>query len=571
MAGKLTLWTQGPMRRIFPLDAPPKPKPRPIAIAAARAEAECFQVGVHVSDLACNCVVAEVSDLRSADGKTIPSNAVDVFYAEYVPVKWAVKDQEPEDVDRVPPCFFPDPLPTRWEFRAAGPCAPPTRSVWIRVRVPEDAAPGVYQGAVTVTVGWRNFKSENQDPLPDSVKSARTTFRLRVWDFTLPSGCGLLTTNWFFPNILPMWYRPKPWSAAFWRLIERVADDMALHRQNVILTPLARASNLHAPLIDVMKSGSRYQFDFRRFDRWCRLFLRRGFRLIEGQHLCRASSVVSGLSHVTRSGARRPLEFTDAQDPAYESFLRQFMAALSGHLDQRGWRDRYVQHISDEPGLDQIGKYRRLAGIVHEAGRGLRIIDATGVPEYGDIMDIPVPLESRYDDMLRGAGRAPESVWTYYCCGPTGPWPNRFIEYRLIRLRIITWLCFQKRIPGFLHWAYNYWKAREGQFLNPWNDPTGDRWPGGDTVMVYPPRYPYVSEEITSSIRWELMREALEDYEYLRLTQELAEGGDREARSLLQTIRRQIVPDWTTHTRDDAALAAARDQMGALLSKKRAD
>ena len=142
------------------------------------------------------------------------------------------------------------------------------------------------------------------------------------------------------------------------------------------------------------------------------------------------------------------------------------------------------------------------------------------------------------------------------------------MDYPLIRLRIITWLCFQKRIPGFLHWAYNYWKAKGDKPLNPWNDPTGGRWPGGDTVMVYPPRYPYESDEIVGSIRWEILREALEDHTYLSLTRDLAEDGDAEARAILRDVHRKIVPDWTTYTRDEARLEAARERMGRLLAKR---
>jgi len=568
MPRKPVLWTQSAMRRIFPLDPPPRPRPRPVALSAARGETECFQVGVHAGGLRYNYMLAEVSDLKTSRGETIPADAADVFYPEYVPVKWAVKNQRPGDVERVAPAFFPDPLPTRWEFDVAGPCAPPTRSVWVRLRVPEDAAPGVYRGTVTVTVGWRNYKAENQEPLPDSVKTAGVAFRLRVWNFALQRKTSLLTTNWFFPNILPLWYEPKPWGAAFWKLVERFADDMAAHRQNVILTPLVRSDNLDTALIDITKRGRRYAFDFRRFDRWCRLFFKRGFELIEGQHFCSASSVVTGLARRTPSGAKKPLVFENAQDPAYEDFLRQFLKALSGHLSDRGWLDRYVQHISDEPDTDQIDKYRRLAAIVRESAPGVRVIDAVGLPEFGNVMDIPVPIESKYEETLGLSGRSPEEVWTYYCCGPSGPWPNRFLDYPLIRLRIITWLCFQKRIPGFLHWAYNYWKAKGKRFLNPWSDPTGDRWPGGDTVMVYPPRYPFESDEIVGSIRWEIVREALEDYEYLTLTRALAEDGDVEAEAILHDVARDIVPDWTTHTRDDAALETMRSRMGGLLSKR---
>ena len=100
MSKKLTLWTQGPMRRIFPLDKPPRPVPPPLRVSAAKGETECLQVGVHVTGYGDrNSLSAEVADLKGPRGATIPAGCVDVLYPELVPVKWAAGEPPDGDLD----------------------------------------------------------------------------------------------------------------------------------------------------------------------------------------------------------------------------------------------------------------------------------------------------------------------------------------------------------------------------------------------------------------------------------------------------------------------------------------
>ena len=571
MKKQLRLWTQGPMRRIFPHDPPRRARTQPLEIVAARGETQCLQVGVRVDGFLFNYITAEVTDLAGPGRARIGRRCVDVLYPEYVPVKWQTGLQRPGDVERPAPGFFPDPLMHEWKFVVAGPAAPPTHSIWLRVRVPRDARAGQYRATVMVTVGRRNFKAENQKPRPEDVFTAKIRFRLRVWDFALPERTGLLTTYWFFPEAIAEWYDRPLWSAGFWKLLKRFATDMADHRQNVILTPILGHRNRGTQLVDITRRGRRYSFDFRRFDRWCRIFLKRRFEIIEGQHVASGCVRTPEFCRTRPDGGLCPLAFDNAQDPRYEEFLRQFMRALWEHLGRRGWRKHYVQHISDEPGPAQYKRYRRLAEIVRAAAPGIRLADAVAHAEYADLMDYPVPLENCYDDLLTASGRRREDVWVYYCCGPTGPWPNRFIDYPPIRVRIISWLCFRKGIPAFLHWGYNFWTTSPSvrKTINPWDDPTGHRWPAGDPMAVYPPRDSRMGDEIIGSIRWELTREALQDYEYLRMVQALADKGGRlagRAEKILRDVFEKIVPDWTTYTRDEKLLERTRRAMGRLLA-----
>ena len=564
----LKLWTQGPMRRIFPDTQPPSAGAGTLLISAARGETECFQVGVRFAGLSVNYLRAEIKDLKRRDGMAIAADNVDLLYPEFVPVKWPCADQVPGDVERVPPAFFPDPLLTEWPFDVCGPTTPPTRSVWVRIRVPRDAPPGVYRGTITVRCGQKSAKAENQADSASFEKTERVSFRLRVWDFELPQRSRLLMTNWLFHDVLADWFGLRLWSPEYWRLIERVADNMAAHRQNVIWTPLVFGkSTAEDQLIGVRRSGKTLTFDFSGLDRWCRIFFDRGFELIEGECFADIKSGTAVTYWETGATTAKRVTFKNTQDPRFTVFLRQFFHALWQHLAKRGWRGKYIQHISDEPSVETLERYRTLVDAVRAAAPGIKIIEALSDPAYASLVDYPVPLECAYQRLCDEGKRAVSDVWMYYCCGPTGAWPNRFVEYPLIRVRIFSWVCFQKNIPGFLHWGYNFWSAIRKSRHNPWDDCTTHRHPGGDGCIVYPPRDEQMSrEQVVDSIRWEIIREAMEDYEYLRMTQELAETGNAAARAILHDIETTVVLDWTSHTRDAALLESVRERMGDLLS-----
>jgi hypothetical protein len=569
MRDRVTVWTQGPMARIFPNDVPPSAKTGPYTMSAARGETECFQVGVHMEGTRLNVMTATLSELVGPGRAIIPADHIDVLYADYVPVKWPMAGQAPGDVERKAPGFYPDPLLPDWELDVAEVETPPTRSLWVRVNVPRDAAPGLYRGTLSITCRRKWFATRHEPERLLYERKVKVPFRLRVWNFALPESSSLLMTNWFFPSHVADWYQQPMWSPDYWKLIEGFAADMGAHRQNVILTPLWGGRTAEEQLIGITRRGGKYVFDFAGFDRWARIFLSRGFSWLEGHHISAGSH--AAIPFWLRSGRRvQKVSFVNAQDARYEDFLRQFFASLWRHLDECGWRDNFVQHISDEPKPREVERFGRLATIVRTAAPGIRLMDALTDPELAELVDFPVPLEEQYERVRKESGVASNKIWTYYCCGPGGAWPNRFIEYLPIRVRIFSWLCFQRGIPGFLHWGYNYWAGTWKKVINPWDDPTCHRYGGGDPCVVYPPRDDRMlrKQSIVGSIRWEIVREAMEDFEYLRMVRLLADAGDRTAQGILREVTMKIVPDWTTHTRDWHKMLALRERMGELLSKQ---
>jgi hypothetical protein len=129
------------------------------------------------------------------------------------------------------------------------------------------------------------------------------------------------------------------------------------------------------------------------------------------------------------------------------------------------------------------------------------------------------------------------------------------LDYPLVGTRILHWINWRYRLDGFLHWGWNFWTA--DPFQNP-----GDRLPPGDSFIVYPG-----SEGPLDSIRWEMMREGIQDYEEFRLLAEKTRGvmqrlgkaaSDVNPRQRSDEICRRIVASFSDYEKDAAAFRSAR-------------
>ena len=84
---------------------------------------------------------------------------------------------------------------------------------------------------------------------------------------------------------------------------------------------------------------------------------------------------------------------------------------------------------------------------------------------------------------------------------------------------------------------------------------------------------------VVDSIRWEQVREGIEDYGLLWMLSEEIEKAQgnaahadaaRDAREKLEEIVERIAPDWTRYTRDPSAIEAARGSIAEEIVKLRA-
>ena len=535
-AGGLAAWAVDPHTKVFRDAAPPAEAgavPGTVRMRAARNEYEPGQIAVR-SQSPCKGVRIEVSPLRHADGKAV-IGGVRWNFVGFIRVVKNSPGAERLQV-RAAPCDIPDPL---LEARAMDLEAGATQPVWLTVRVPRDAAPGLYRGEVAVVA--------------EGIRAA-VPVELAVDAFALPDARHLLVTNWFHPDRVAKYHKVDMYSEAFWALLERYAENLAAHRQNVIRVPWQ--------MIGVTREADgRLSFDYTTLDRFVTIFEKAGAAdRIELSHL-------GNFAGGDRTGSEIALSSVAATDRATggkvqippEEGLPPLLADLERHLAGRGWLAKAMIHIADEPEIRHAASWRRASEFVHKAAPRLRRIDAISSLDYTGALEVWVPKLSTFDNWRAAyeARRQGNEFWYYICMHPVGNfYPNRFLDYPLACVRVLHWINFSEDLAGYLHWGLDSWRD------DPYGPPPTEKLPPGDTHAIYPG-----SAGPADSLRWEIQRESIEDYEYLHLLAEKAAAlkarlgpaaawADPRRRAV--ELARRVVPALSACEFDPGRIAAAR-------------
>jgi hypothetical protein len=188
------------------------------------------------------------------------------------------------------------------------------------------------------------------------------------------------------------------------------------------------------------------------------------------------------------------------------------------------------------------------------------------------------------------------SFWWYVCTVPKQPYCGLFTDHPATDLRVWLWQTWQYDIEGILIWASNLWTtgmAYPDKPQNPYEDPmswmtgygtkVGDKrpWGNGDGRFMYPPEAAAdantpapVLDGPVDSIRWEMLRDGLEDYEYLVILKRLlAEKRDeiswpqKPRYEKLLEIPDSISKDLKHYTKDPAPVEKRRDAIAHAIEK----
>jgi lysophospholipase L1-like esterase len=199
----------------------------------------------------------------------------------------------------------------------------------------------------------------------------------------------------------------------------------------------------------------------------------------------------------------------------YETLWRDFLNDFKVHLEEKGWLDITTLALDEreEEEMKNMFSFLRqtapefkitMSGFYYEAINS-SIYDFSSNWRHAGKISGGV-IESRKKSNLKT---------TYYvACGI--PKPNNFTFSPPSESCYEGWFAAAKGFDGFLRWAYNSWPE------NPEIDSRYTKWPSGDTYLVYP--------DARSSVRFERLREGIQDYEKIRiLRKELAENTSMEA------------------------------------------
>ncbi len=424
-----------------------------------------------------------------------------------------------------------------------------TQPLWVEVYVPANAAPGNYSASATVS---RRGAAEFSVPI-----------NLTVWAFALPSTESFKTTFGLNGITALKQHRGSYTSDADLYSLTRIYAKAALvHRISIhggSMTPPKYACD-----------GHRVAIDWRSYDSEVAPFL-------DGKAIT-GDEPLAG-ARATTVEVRTPASFDNAECGA------AYYAQWVKHFQAKGWDSRLFLYLWDEPQPGDTSKVSDRARTALGGAPGLPTLITTPFSErLDDSVRIWVPLvnclESRPSfadycadqpplSVYRSERELGKSLWFYQSCASHGcnsagdpyfaGWPSYMIDATGAANRVrMPWIAWKLDIQGELYYnmneAYAFGK-------DPWSNMriSGGN---GDGTLFYPGRPSRIGghDDIPiESIRLKLIREGLEDYEYLALAAKLS------GNTLADEFASRIVTEpylWVSHA--DKFLAV-RQELGDVL------
>ena len=375
-----------------------------------------------------------------------------------------------------------------------------TRPVWVTIDVPHDAKAGQYSGKIVI-VAAGGIQCD-------------FVFQLEVLPLVLPNAKDwkFYLDLWQNPFAVARWHNVKLWSDEHFHLMEPYWRMLAQAGQKCLTVSLihhpwrAQVYDGYKEMITwIHKSDGSWEYNFDLLDKYVAFAERVG---LDDQINC--YSMIPGSNRFRyidqKTGDIREIEAKPGQS-AYEEHWKPFLKALEKHILHKGWTGRLAIAMDEKPEEDIL----IAQGLIRKYAPSVKIASATNHPTKSFQLDdwsssIGIPIAPK---VIRKRNENPELVTTFYvCCGPQKP--NTFTHSPPVESAWIGLYAAGRNLTGFLRWAYNSWNENPFYDTKYWTK----KWPSGDCFLIYPgPR---------SSIRFERLREGIQDYEKIQILRKIA-------------------------------------------------
>lgn len=409
--------------------------------------------------------------------------------------------------------------------------------VWLTFDVPNDAAPGLYRGTVSV-----KYEGEVCAVLPYSIRvinrtmpaASKRKFHLDLWQnpFAVARMAGV-----------PLW--SKEHFDAMRPLMERLAKA----GQRGIT-----ASITHKPwngqtydyfvnmITEIKRADGTWMYDYTVFDRWVEFMRSCGV----GPYIYCYSVIPWELTfryYDQRSNGMVDRKMS-VNEPEFDEYWVSKLKAFADHLKEKGWFGQTIIAMDERPRESMEAALR----VIRKADPGYKISLAGNYHEElkDELFDLCIPYDSRYPEGVVEARRAAGKVTTFYtCCSEA--FPNTFTFSQPLEATTFGLIAAQRDLDGYLRWAYNSWVS------NPNEDTRFTAWAGGDTYIVYALNQ--------SSVRFEKLLEGIQLYEKIQVLK--AERGKARA------IGKLLEPfAYERMKKDDPTLQKSIQKVNDFLNKK---
>jgi hypothetical protein len=504
----LVWWTTNALEKVRPFEQVPAEAERSAKIQAAKNEFEPFQVILRAAGTDVQVTDVTVSNLKRADGVILDKKNITVYTERYVDLK------TPSATDGGAG-EWPDPLVPQvdnysHERRNAFPFTlvqGRNQPLWVEVYVPKSAAAGSYAGDVTVLVSGK--------------PQIRIPLQLDVWNFELPSTSSLVTTYGFSGIAAVRQHYGKYTNDS------QLAALTYLYRKSALRHRISiRGGSISPP--GYSRVAGHIQINWSGYDT-------ANAPLLDGQAFA-ADEPLYG-ARLTSETIKTPPSLSTDEDQI------QYWREVARHFRERGWFDRLFNYVWDEPKPANFPAMVKLGENVRRADPKIpNLVTAPLHSEWSHFIDIWTPAINCFErkpnarshfcgvtvppsgyDFELAAGK---KLWWYQACGSHGcfivgsgyftEWPSYVIDAAGVRNRIQEWMSWKYDMKGELYYQTN---EAYGRGKNVWDGDSLHLFGGnGDGTLFYPgePKIIGGTTDIPiESIRLKLIREGLEDYEYL--------------------------------------------------------
>jgi hypothetical protein len=475
-----------------------------IRLAGCRNEALSAQLAAR-TDANAN-LTGTATGLKSARGTAIPADAIRIRYGAYLPV-----DETGQ--------LTADPL-------LDGPSHPMQANVavpvWLSIQVPKSVSKDIYRGSI-------ELKANGQ------VRSV--PIAVEVLDATLPDppDYSFYMDIWQDPNGVALAHKVPLWSEPHWQLLAKYAKNLAQHGEKAIMASItydawnAQTGYEFPTMVEWRFPGewtkgqaAKFQWDFTIFDRYVRTMIENGVRgkidmyaMIKGPGPTSDSSIryfdASARTYRTRK--------LMAGDEMWSEAWTAFLPVLKKHLQENGWWNIAYLGFDEKPAaiMDKLFQFIDSAGpdfkLVLSGGHAADRANSELVLYWDEINDA-----AKWDGQTRAlvtALRAKGQLVSFYtACEPR--FPNLFLCSTLREARMLAWVAAKYNLSGYTRWAVNAYPE------NVWQQPNF-KWHSGDMYLTYPGK-----DGPLDGMRWELIRQGIQDFEALRIAREMSSFWGRD-------------------------------------------
>lgn len=439
--------------------------------------------------------------------------------------------------------------------------------LWVGIDIPRNAKPGVYRGKIAAKLGSQIFHF----PYTIEVLNATVppvedwTFDLNLWTHPQATlhyylGCegrGEKASKYVHHDCAERmwsdqhlaWYKPTlerlrdagmrtitvnllkdPWRSAYTMTREQ-------HQTNYSYDELIRWRR--------QKDGS-FTFDFNDFEKYVAFCMELGIdKTIECYSMLPwINSKFSAVTCYDEATKKETIHYFESW-AEYKQVWTAFMEAFVPVLVKNGWFEKTRIGV-DERGLDNIPHVLEILEAFPHQGKTLQISAAVNrTHAFDDSID--------YITMQAGAHRLANNQWsdsqfagwadmrrekglrsTWYTC--TGTYPGNFGNSRPAESLFIGWYSARIKADGYLRWAVDSWN----------DDPTHSTdhkvFETGDTFQLYPGDRDAKVPFTRSSVRFELMRQGIVDYEKIQLLKKNHPQSRDALTAMLEKISRPARP-----------------------------